>query len=106
MISALNCPADDILAGIGPGIRACHFEIKPDVLEEFNDYPLHINFVGQKIFVDLPAIITSQLTAAGVLKQNIADSGHCTYCQKDKYFSFRRDHPKKVRAMVAYIGLI
>jgi len=37
-----------------------------------------------------------QLIQAGVLKENILDSGICTCCHKD-YFSFRRDASKAGR---------
>ncbi len=29
----------------------------------------------------------------------------CIFYQKDKYFSFRRDKPKKVEAMLVVVGL-
>jgi len=96
----------DVIAGIGPGIQGCHFEIKEDILEKFFQYPEAINHHGNKIFIDLPKIISRQLISAGLKHQNIENCGECTYCLKEKYFSFRRDKPKSVEAMLAYIGLL
>ena len=96
----------NLLVGIGPGIRACHFEIKKDILRYFLEYPQAIKKIGGKIFADLPKIINSQLKDAGVKAANIKDAKECTFCERKKYFSFRRDQPKKPKTMLAYIGLI
>jgi hypothetical protein len=106
VIKALSGTAADLFVGIGPGIQACHFEIKDDVLEKFLKYPEAVIYRNNKIFVDLPKIISSQLTAAGVLSKNIENCVECTFCQKEKYFSFRRDKPKSLEAILAYIMLL
>lgn len=95
----------NIIAGIGPGIQACHFEVREDVLGKFQNYEEAIINRDKKIFIDLPNIISRQLIEAGLEARNIENYGECTFCQKEKYFSFRRDKPKSVEAMVAYIGL-
>ena len=96
----------NIIVGIGPGIQACHFEIKEDILENFLKYPEAIINRDGKIFIDLPKIIRQELIEAGLKNQNIESSGECTFCEKEKYFSFRRDKPKNVEAMAAYVGLL
>jgi len=95
----------NIIAGIGPGIGPCHFEIKNDILPKFADYPEAIIKRNVKLFVDLPMIIKKQLIAAGLKVRNIENCGECTFCLKEKYFSYRRDKPKYIEAMIAYIGL-
>lgn len=95
----------DILVGIGPGICVKHFEIKGDVLPRFNQYQFAVQRDGDKITVDLPAIIKQQLREAGIAEFNIAEDNDCTYELPDKYFSYRRDKPAKVQAQVAYIGM-
>jgi hypothetical protein len=102
---ALAVNPANLIAGIGPGIQACHFEIKEDILEKFDNYPEAIINRGSNFFVDLPLIIKKQLITAGLKSQNIENCGECTYCLKEKYFSFRRDKPENVEAMVAYIGI-
>lgn len=95
-----------IIVGIGPGIGPCHFEIKADVLEKFALYPESVINRAGKIFIDLPMIIKEQLTAAGIKNENIESCSECTFCLKEKYFSFRRDKPKNIEAMIAYIGMV
>jgi polyphenol oxidase len=102
VIKAISKNPADVLAGIGPGIQACHFEIKQDIVGKFKLYPKAIINRKDKIFIDLPRIIKQQLADSGV--RTIENSGECTYCEQDKYFSFRRDKPKQVEAMLAYIA--
>jgi len=96
----------NILVGIGPGIQQHHFEIKKDVLSNFSHWD---DFVDRgadgKIFVDLQGIIKDQLVEAGVEIESIEASAVCTYCEGDAYFSFRRDKPERVQAMLGYIGM-
>lgn len=103
--SRITANQSDLLVGIGPGIQSCHFEVQSDLLEKFSDYPEAILKRGHKSFIDLSKIIRSQLLALGLKPENIENFGECTYCQKDKYFSFRRDKPVVTRTVVAYIGL-
>jgi hypothetical protein len=95
----------EIFAGIGPGIGPCHFEIKKDTLREFVRYPEAVKIREGKFFVNLPMIITKQLTTGGLKKGNIENCGECTYCLSNKYFSYRRDKPREIEAMIAYIGI-
>jgi len=85
----------NLLAGIGPGIRECHFEVQEDIARLFGT---------KERFVNLSSIIQKQLIELGFRKSNIEDSGECTYCLDQKYFSYRRDKPAQVEAMIAYIG--
>src|SRR3989344_5286726 len=85
----------NLLAGIGPGIRECHFEVQEDIARLFGT---------KERFVNLGSIIQKQLIELGIKKSNIEDSGECTYCLDQKYFSYRRDKPAQVEAMIAYIG--
>ncbi|MHB8904461.1 MAG: laccase domain-containing protein, partial [Patescibacteria group bacterium] len=54
---------------------------------------------------NLSRAVKDQLIKLGVQGDNISISPECTYCLTDKYFSFRRDNPKEIEAMIAYIGL-
>ena len=94
-------PNDTVLT-IGPGICTEHFEIKTDILEQFAAYPEQI-FQTDRIRVDLRGIIKKQAEAAGIAPHKIVDSGECTYCLPEKYFSYRRDKPKMLETQLAYI---
>jgi YfiH family protein len=103
MAGGFKSIADDILAAVGPGIQKHHFEIQKDILDKFRRYPGFIER-SDKIRVDLPGIIKRQILDFGVPDANIEVSEECTFCSKDKYFSFRRDKPEMMEAMIAYIG--
>ena len=92
------------IVGIGPGICSRHFEVKEGVAREFKDYPESVIRRDGKLFVDLKAITKKQLVEAGVKEDNIEISPICTF-EDINYFSFRRDKPKYVEAMVAIIGV-
>ncbi len=102
-IISLGGSLDTTFVAIGPGIQQHHFEIGADVLPQFKDYK---QFINNKQLVNLPGIIRQQLTERGVLHNNIELSADCTYCEVDRYFSFRRDKPEKAEPMLAFIGLL
>lgn len=105
MVSKMKTNPKNILVGIGPGIHSCHFEIQKDILPQFKVYPEAVTYREGKIFASLVKIISSQLKGAGVPLKNIESLGECTACFPGKYFSYRRDKPKNIEAMLAFIGL-
>ncbi len=76
-------------AWIGPHIQACCFEVQEDVARQFPQAVLHKN---GKLFVDLNQAIKQQLICEGLNPADIAFSSHCTCCEPQHFFSFRRDH--------------
>ena len=52
----------------------------------------------------MKGIIRKQLSDFNVVTENIEDNRECTM-ESDRYFSFRRDKPEKVEAMIAIIGI-
>lgn len=67
---------------IGPGAGPCCYEVGPEVHAAFGGEPVQ----GP---IDLPAIARAQLQAAGA--DEIHDTGLCTMCNPDLFFSHRRD---------------
>ena len=102
-----NCGAceENIFVAFGPSIQKCHFEIQTDILPQFAKYKKYIFERDRKTFVDLEGIAKNQLQAAGIQVTNIETSNICTFCEKEKFFSYRRDQPEKLQAMVAVIGM-
>jgi hypothetical protein len=97
----------NILAGIGPGISQCHFEVKEDVVTKFKPFlPETLIRKNGKMFLDLKKIAKIQLLNLGFKEENIEINPACTYCLADKYFSYRRDHPKFPQTMLAVIGML
>lgn len=91
---------------ISPHIQSCHFEVKEDVLNRFKkQYLKHINKKDKVITVNLAEVAKEQLIQSGLLIKNIQISHDCTYCLKNKYFSYRRNNNQSLETMIAYISL-
>ncbi|MDR3559617.1 MAG: peptidoglycan editing factor PgeF [Candidatus Pacebacteria bacterium] len=103
-IRALGGQAENLKITLGPALGPCHFEIQKDILAEFKNYPESVVRKDGKIFVDMKKIIWRQLEEAGAKPENIKDESVCVF-ESERYFSFRRDKPEKVEAMVAIIGM-
>lgn len=90
MKSEFGSEPSDILVGIGPSIRECHFEVGEDVAEIFKEaFGDSVISISSKPHIDMQKAIRLQLIAAGVLDTNITDSGICTYCNNDIFYSHR-----------------
>ncbi len=84
------------LAGIGPSIGQCCFEVDEPVANEFRAaFPGHADRLIEpkegKFHIDLWLANQIQLIEAGVREENITTAGMCTACNKDIFFSHRRD---------------
>ncbi len=99
---AQGASVENIRIIIGPHIRACHFEIKEDVLPEFAQYPDAVIKKDIKLFVDTAQILKLQLTAVGVTDEHIEDVNICTYCDT-RFYSYRRAGSAEVTSQVAWI---
>ncbi len=89
MKEAAQSEMGGVYAFIGPAIGPCCYEVdeaRADLFDKgFSDRQ------AGKIRLNLPAIIQNQLFEAGLGPDKITDSGLCTCCRKDLFFSFRRD---------------
>lgn len=104
MQSRYQSESSRIHVSLGPHVQAHHFEVQEDVAEQFKDHAEWITREGGRIFIDLGSIIQQQLVEMGVLPANIQSDSRCTFCEREDYFSFRRDKPEKLEAMIAYIS--
>jgi len=96
--------AADLVAAIGPSIRACCYEVSPDVANKFSRWPETVRHsAGTKPHVDLARANFLQMKQAGVLASYIFDSELCTACRTDLFFSFRRE-PANPGRMLSVIG--
>lgn len=101
MAKKLHCKAADLRVVIGPGIRACHFEVRMDVWSVFAEAD-RIKRDG-KTFIDLPKKLLTQALEFGIAPDHIEDTELCTVCD-ERYFSYRRDRPEQLQVQVAYLG--
>jgi polyphenol oxidase len=72
-------------AAIGPGIGPCCYEVGEEVLSAFAD----LDGVARGRMLDLTAVATALLERAGV--GTIESSGLCTSCNRELFYSHRRD---------------
>ncbi len=125
--------ARDLHAAIGPGVRACCYEVGLEVREQFESqfayaeklfhelkdsdpvrekYPLLFltarapghSDLPIKIFLDLVEANRRQLLDAGLLAKNISASELCTSCRTDLLFSYRKERGVTGR-MLAVAGI-
>jgi len=80
--------AENLLVGFGPALRSCCYQVG---LEFKNYFPAGISEKDNKMYCDLTGINKKQLLETGVREENISDSGICTSCRNDKYFSYRKE---------------
>ena len=74
--------------GIGPAIRECCYEVQ----EEFRDrFGAFVRPRGSRMMCDLIGVAMDQLRRSGLRRNRIVDSGCCTACQTDRWFSARRE---------------
>lgn len=95
MVRHFACNPADILAGIGPSIGPCCYEVGEDVKEFVSqcfgttqEYLLQKNPTSKPHF-DLWYANRKQLTDSGLKAENIETSQICTLCQADTFFSSR-----------------
>ncbi len=74
--------------GFGPSIRACCYAVSAEFMEIF---PLSVQARADALYLDLVAENRRQLLALGVLPEQVQDSGLCTCCRWDEFFSYRRE---------------
>jgi YfiH family protein len=78
----------ELFVGFGPSIRSCCFEVEKDFKSNFAFGLLKRE---GHVFMDIALINQRQLVDCGVRAENIFDSGLCTFCNNDDFFSFRKE---------------
>ena len=97
-----GCNPTHIRAVIGPSICDKHFEVKNDVVSQFPSKYV-VPKRDESFRVDLNEMVIDQLISMGIKSTSIHDSGLCTFCREDLFFSYRRDKKLNGR-MIAFMG--
>lgn len=79
----------DIRVHMGPCIRACCYEVGPEVAARFP--AVAVQSKGDTVHLNLATAARVQLLATGVPDTSVHDTLACTSCVSDWYFSHRRD---------------
>ncbi|MBT0585838.1 peptidoglycan editing factor PgeF [Alteromonas oceanisediminis] len=84
-------PRANINVWIGPAIGVCHYEVSVDMAGPFLPLPNAVKaspLGSAKRMLDLKLIASHQLTELGLTR--IIVSQQCTYCDDQRFFSYRR----------------
>lgn len=93
-VDKLQIPWAELLAWLGPGIGAEAYEVGDDVRDAFTAHDpgaaaaFRVHGSG-KWLADMYALARRRLAALGVTA--VSGGGHCTFSERDKFFSYRRD---------------
>ena len=93
-IATMHTPAENILAWMGPAIGPQKFEVGAEVREIFlahdkNAEVAFTPFAQQKWLANIYLLGRQRLQKSGVTA--IYGGNHCTFTEKEKFFSYRRD---------------
>ncbi|MEW5832386.1 MAG: peptidoglycan editing factor PgeF [Campylobacterota bacterium] len=93
MGEAYGTRAENIRISMGPSIGGCCYEINPAIASEVTTlgYQGALRREGEKVFLDVNAILLRQLETAGVNAEAVEVLAECTACRCDTYFSYRAD---------------
>ncbi len=100
MAGALGTKRESLIAVMGPSIRQECFEPDADVPEAMekllgSQVRPFIAEKGAKFHVDLQGIGAKLLADAGLAPENVIDSGVCTMCAHDEFWSHRYTHGRR-----------
>ncbi len=106
----LGCSSKKILVGIGPSIKPCCYEVKEDVLFEFNisfgsSFYNFFNKSGTSYKLDMDKAIIHQLKEKGICNENIEVCNLCTHCNPFLFFSARNSNKGLTGRMASGIML-
>src|SRR5262249_26011802 len=84
-----GCAPAEVAVHLGPCIRVCCYEVRDEGASRFPGEGIPAEVGRPRL--DLPRAAALQLGRAGLEASAFHDSGACTSCQPDWYFSHRRD---------------
>lgn len=110
MMKEFGSIPENILVGIGPCINSCCYEVDAPVVESIKKAFIYWDELIQesgkgKWMLDLVLTNKKQLEEVGISSHNITESGFCTSCNNDLFFSYRKDRGK-TGSLAAVLQLI
>jgi purine-nucleoside/S-methyl-5'-thioadenosine phosphorylase / adenosine deaminase len=105
LAKAAGAQMEDLVAAIGPSIGPCCYQVSPDLAHRFRAEiaPGVVRTASGAPVLDLWGANAAVLRAAGLRPDRIEVLGRCTSCERDVFFSHRRDAGRTGRQM-AYIA--
>ncbi|MFA5593649.1 MAG: peptidoglycan editing factor PgeF [Trueperaceae bacterium] len=86
----------DLRVVMGPGVAGACYQVGAEVVERFAlaGFPDHVAWPDAetgKYRLDIKAANRWSLERAGVTPGNVTDTGLCTHCHPERFYSYRRD---------------
>jgi YfiH family protein len=99
-----SAPAE-LIAAVGPGIGPCCYEVGDELREAFGSDADGLFRPGPRgrPHLDVRAANVRQLEATGLASARIHHVNECTYCNPDRYHSYRREGRGGGR-MISFVG--
>lgn len=95
-VKCFQAKSENIIAWLGPAIGKTAFQVGREVVEQFVTQDPNARLAFQpdgnnqdKFFGDLYQLATQRLNRLGI--HQIYGGEHCTFTEKDQFFSYRRD---------------
>jgi len=101
MVNEYKIQKSDIICAIGPSIGKCCFEVSYEVIENMshieNIRHCYTKKANGKYMLDLKEVNKQILLSNGIAEKNIDVIDLCTKCEKELFFSYRRQGEKAGR---------
>ncbi len=91
---------DDLRAALGPSIRKCCYEVGAELCSVFPD---DWEDREGRIFLSIQENAMERLLKSGLKREHIEDSGICSCCGGNEYFSYRRNATEQ--RMISVMGV-
>jgi YfiH family protein len=92
MCEKFGCLPRDMSVAIGPSIRQCSYEVGREVKEDVERATGKGSYYlrkGDKFFIDIASANRIQALSMSVREEHVWQSRECTYCNPEKYHSYR-----------------
>ncbi len=86
------CGPDGFQVAIGPSIKGCSYSVDHEVndaVKRATGWGNYYSKKGEKYLLDLPSANKYQALSLGIPEPNIWVSDECTYCNPDRFYSYR-----------------
>jgi YfiH family protein len=99
----------NVIAGIGPGIGVCCYNVGEDRTALFTErFPTFRNMFEKRngqLYLDIKSVAKQILVQQGVLEENIEIMPYCTSDNNDLFYSFRKDSKETFGEFATVIGI-
>jgi hypothetical protein len=100
-VRAMRVSPQNIIAWLGPAIGPRVYEVGEEVREAFSRYPEAFTPTRPGHWLlDLYAVARAKLSAL----KAVSGGGFCTYSDKARFFSYRRDHTSARMAALIWLS--